>query len=400
MTARSMRQWKTTALGDVTRIESGAGFPTDDQGSIGGRFPFYKVSDMNLPGNEVWMHRHNNAIDEETRSRLKAQAHPPGTVIFPKIGAAIATNKKRILTKESCFDNNVIGIHPSAELDSSFLYHLLLIKDLSDFANTGNPPSIRKTTLEAWTISLPPITEQRRIARILDTADELRSKRRKALVELDALIQSVFLDLFGDPGLNSKRWSEHTLGSLSTGFRNGLSPSEKGGVDGRVLTLSAITRGGFDFLAQKAARFDKTPERSQLISKDTFLVCRGNGNKALVGAGLFPDRDSSDVCFPDTIIGVEIDLRRMRKPFLETLWCSSPVRRQIEAGARTTNGTYKINQQVLSSIALPVPPIELQDRFAVLFESLREQKARQSQHLAELDALFASLQMRAFKGEL
>ena len=73
---------------------------------------------------------------------------------------------------------------------------------------------------------------------------------------------------------------------------------------------------------------------------------------------------------------------------------------QIERGARTTNGTHKVNQRLLSSIVFPVPPADLQRRFATIVESIEEQKARQRAHLAELDTLFASLQSRAFRGDL
>jgi type I restriction enzyme S subunit len=68
--------------------------------------------------------------------------------------------------------------------------------------------------------------------------------------------------------------------------------------------------------------------------------------------------------------------------------------------ARTTNGTYKVNQQMLASVAMPLPPLDLQTRFASIVESIEQQKARLKVHLAELDTLFASLQSRAFNGEL
>ena len=85
---------------------------------------------------------------------------------------------------------------------------------------------------------------------------------------------------------------------------------------------------------------------------------------------------------------------------LQNIWRSRRVRSQIESGARTTNGTHKVNQRLLSSIVFPVPPEDLQRRFTAVVESMEEQKAYQSAHLAELDTLFASLQSRAFRGDL
>ena len=250
-------------------------------------------------------------------------------------------------------------------------------------------------------IPLPPLAEQKRIAGILDAADALRAKRREALAQLDTLLQSTFLDMFGDPVSNPMGWEERPLGQLTeSGFRNGLSPSTKGTVEGEVLTLSAITQGRFDFAARKSARFDREPPPSQRLCADTFLICRGNGNKRLVGAGAYPDRSSDDVCFPDTMVGVVVDSEAVTSAYLEAVWRSWRVRSQIERGARTTNGTHKVNQRLLSTIMFPVPPMGLQRRFAAIAQSVERQKATQRAHLAELDTLFASLQSRAFRGDL
>jgi len=86
--------------------------------------------------------------------------------------------------------------------------------------------------------------------------------------------------------------------------------------------------------------------------------------------------------------------------YLQSIWNSKKVRHQIEQKARTTNGTYKINQNVLASVYFPLPPLELQRRFAAIVEQVEQQKARMKEHLNELDTLFASLQHRAFNGEL
>ena len=81
----------TVKLGDVCKIVSGSGFPKRYQGSLGKEYPFLKVSDMNLVGNQTFITIWNNSVDSEQLSKMKAKVYPSGTVIFPKIGAAIAT---------------------------------------------------------------------------------------------------------------------------------------------------------------------------------------------------------------------------------------------------------------------------------------------------------------------
>ena len=293
----------------------------------------------------------------------------------------------------------------TSKLDPRFLFHWvktgMFVQRMVDVATGANYPAVSDTKVKASKIFLPPLAEQRRVARILDAADALRDKRREALAQLDALLQSTFLDMFGDPVTNPMGWQERSLGDLTeSGFRNGLSPSTKGTFDGEVLTLSAITRGRFDFAARKSAHFDKQPPPSQMVRMDTFLICRGNGNKQLVGTGAYPDRTSDSVCFPDTMISVVVNSDAIVPAYLQNVWRSWRVRSQIERGARTTNGTHKINQGLLSSVVIPVPPTDKQLRFVGIVESVEEQATSQRAHLAELDTLFASLQSRAFQGDL
>ena len=114
--------WITSALLDIAVIQSGSGFPKKYQGISGEKYPFYKVSDMNLIGNEESLHFENNTISAKTRDILKPSLFSIGSIVFPKVGAAIATNKKRILTKVGCVDNNIMGAIPKEDtLDGSVI---------------------------------------------------------------------------------------------------------------------------------------------------------------------------------------------------------------------------------------------------------------------------------------
>jgi len=221
-------------------------------------------------------------------------------------------------------------------------------------------------------IPLPPLDEQRRIVDILNRAAKIERLRTQAQERLREFIPALFIKMFGDPVENPMGWVEPSLGVIANNcFRNGLSPSSNGLVGGEVLTLSAITCGWFDFSKRKSARFERAPSSSQMLSQKTFLICRGNGNKRLVGAGAFPDRESSCVCYPDTMIGVTVDPKIVAPAYLQYVWASQRVRSQIERAARTTNGTHKVDQRVLSAVVFPLPPIVLQRRFAKIVESTR-----------------------------
>ena len=208
--------WQTTQLSAVAAVQSGAGFPDRYQGQSDGEIPFYKVSDMNIAGNEREMVFENNSITEEARRELGAFLFPQGSTIFPKIGGAIATNKKRLTTRDCCVDNNVMGVIPKlGKINSELLFYFFLAHDLSEFANEAHLPSIRKTVVEDWPIILPvSLAEQQRIVGLLDEAFEglatAKTNAEKNLQNARALFESHLQSVFTQRGPG---WVETTLES-------------------------------------------------------------------------------------------------------------------------------------------------------------------------------------------
>jgi type I restriction enzyme S subunit len=273
---------------------------------------------------------------------------------------------------------------------------------LERFINRAvNQASVSIGNLRGIEIEIPSLDEQFRIAVILDQVDELRRKREKTLALLDDLSRSIFIATFGDLRKNPHGWETKRLAEvLNFPLRNGVSPSNTGTVPSLVLTLSAITGSAFDCDSVKKALFESVIPHDKRVSRDDLLICRGNGNLRLVGKGYFPSADMSDVAFPDTVIAARVSTDQMIPKFLEWLWNSEATRAQIERSARTTNGTYKINQTALQSIEVIVPPINLQEYVASKITSVENLKWLCVTHLANLEKLFASLRHRAFRGEL
>ncbi len=169
---RIFTKWAMKKISEICEVVSGVGFPNELQGEENGKIPFYKVSDMNTPGNEQVMTKSNNYVSEEVISNQRWKVISKNTVIFPKIGAAIGTNKKRMLSENSLFDNNIMGLVCSENIKIKFLYYMLGRIELKQWASESNPPSIRKTTVEEFKIPLPPLTVQQEIV------DEIESYQR------------------------------------------------------------------------------------------------------------------------------------------------------------------------------------------------------------------------------
>ena len=175
--------WVWMRLGEIGDWAIGSGFPKSSQGYKDKPLLFCKVSDMNLPGNEKWIRSTQNTIDEEIAHKIKARINPPGTVIFPKIGGAIATNKRRILDKPSAIDNNCLGIISSDLCNIEWLYQLLNSIDFTEFQTGTSIPAINQGTLGMIVIGVPPLEEQKRIVAKVDQfmalCDQLDARQQK-----------------------------------------------------------------------------------------------------------------------------------------------------------------------------------------------------------------------------
>jgi restriction endonuclease S subunit len=185
-------------LGEITEIKSGAGFPLDKQGRLDQPIPFFKVGDMNTQGNEWAMLIFQHTISEATRRELGATLLPANSIVFPKVGAAIGTNKKRVISRPSCVDNNVMAIIPGDRITPEFLLAMLKAKNLTDFASNSNPPSIRKTTVESWEIMLPPVSLQKEFANRVNETRKLEADQAASRLRLEALFQSLLHRAFNE----------------------------------------------------------------------------------------------------------------------------------------------------------------------------------------------------------
>ena len=191
--------WVWQALAEVGAWAIGSGFPHEAQGREGLPILFAKVSDMNLPGNELEIVRTNHTIDDETVERLRINVHQQGTVIFPKIGGAIATNKRRILVRPTAIDNNCLGITPSPVISTSYLFLLLSSIDFTVYQAGTSVPALSQGTLGQIPVGLPPFAEQSRIVtrveELMRLCDALEAKGQLEATQHAQLVSTLLATL-------------------------------------------------------------------------------------------------------------------------------------------------------------------------------------------------------------
>jgi len=148
--------WVCGALSDICSFTAGSAFKPEHQGSTEGDYPFIKVSDMNLAGNEVFIQSANNYVSKVQQSEMKAKLHPLGATVFAKIGVALISNRRRLLTAPTIIDNNLMSAGPvEGKSGQYFLYSMLSTIDFNTLVSGTALPYLNVSDLKKIPIVLP-----------------------------------------------------------------------------------------------------------------------------------------------------------------------------------------------------------------------------------------------------
>lgn len=258
---------------------------------------------------------------------------------------------------------------------------------------------ITKGKLEAIEIPLPPLTEQKRIAAILDKADAIRRKRQQAIQLADEFLRSVFLDMFGDPVTNPKGFPLGTIRDLVESANYGTSAkasSESG--DYPMLRMGNITYGGaIDMTDLKYIDLSEKDKPKYLAMKGDLLFNRTN-SKELVGKTAVYDRSE-----PVAIAGYLIRVRTNKKGnshYLSGYLNSNHGKSTLQNMCKSIVGMANINAQEMQEIAIAIPPIELQNCYRDIFLSTKKKLEKFDESLINSTELFSSISQQAFSGLL
>ena len=190
-------KWSEVTAGDIGTFKGGSGFPLVFQGAETGKFPFFKVSDMNTESNELFMNRANNYVSETQRKQMAALVMPSGAIVFAKVGAAVFLERKRILTLPSCIDNNMAAfILDTSRADIRFIHYVLCSFRMGSLVATGALPSLNGRQLRSIPIALPDqLSEQQAIARALADADLEIDALQRRITKARAIKQGMMQEL-------------------------------------------------------------------------------------------------------------------------------------------------------------------------------------------------------------
>ncbi len=311
------------------------------------------------------------------------------------IGCRGSCGTVHITEPQSYANGNAMALDALDEsrVDIHFLAHFLAQRGFRDVTTGTSQPQIIRQNLVRVLVPLPPLPEQRRIAEILDKADALRAKRRAALAQLDILTQSIFLDMFGDPATNPKGWPVDALRNIADTTSGG---TPKRDVDAYFGGPIPWVKSGELHQAVVSATEESLTERgltessAKLMPPGTLLVAMYGATVGAVAIlGVEAATNQAICCIsPSQAVTSEYLahlLRRMAPSLL---------------AKRVGGAQPNLSQELLRNLRIPVPPREVQlgfgERIAAVAQLARDLEASAKRN----DALFTSIQHRAFRGEL
>lgn len=293
----------------------------------------------------------------------------------------------------------------SDKLTNKYIHRVLplelkLIEDKTPFV-TVKHLSIRD--INNIELNIPSIEIQNKIAKIIDKAQELIDKRTEQIEELDKLVKSRFIEMFGDPVSNLKCWNKDTIGSVVKSITAGWSANgearEKREGEKAVLKVSAVTQGYFKADEYKVIGDDVGIKKYVFPEKGDLLFSRAN-TREMVGATCIIHKNYPDLLLPDKLWKVFF-VDRVNVFYMKYILSEPSIRAEFSARSTGTSGSmYNVSMDKFKNIEIPVPPIELQNQFADFVKQVDKLKFEMEKSLKELEDNFNSLMQKAFNGEL
>lgn len=382
-------KWPTAKLGDVAEIERDGVQPENITAGT-----LYLGLEHIQIGGEIIAPKPVNEGELASNKFRFDQRH----VLYGKLRPNLAKIARPDF--DGICSTDIVPIAPGPKLDRGFLLHFLRQPEMVAYASSRtagiNLPRLSPSVLEGFELPLPPLPEQQRIADILDRAEGLRAKRRAALALLDTLPQAIFLEMFGDPLRNYRGWRLSKLGEVASIERGKFTPRPRNDPSYYGGSYPFIQTGDISTCSGRLETWTQTLNEkgigvSRKFPPGTIVV-------AIVGAtiGATAILDVEVYC-PDSVVGIQPHPDIASAEYMERVlrfWRPEFVERAPET-ARAN-----INLETFRPLLVPLPPLPLQQQFARRVAAVEQLKASQRSSLAQLDELFASLQHRAFRGEL
>lgn len=365
---------------------------------------------------EVWTLNLDQIESHSGKVLAKVMLNPsevgPSTYVFNR-GTVLYCKLRPYLNKVVVADNDGVATTELVPLrcDESkvlphYLAHFLRSATFLAFATNvvagAKMPRMVMSEFWSYPVPLPPLEEQRRIAAILDQAETLRTQRRTALALLDSLIQSLFLDMFGDPLDNTKRWEWRCMSELfeTSPIFGTMIPAEAEKGSWLCLRVANIQDWQLTLEDKKYVDLPTSAIERHSVQAGDLLMARAIASQEHLGKCVVAQPGDELWAFDSHLMRLRFRADKALPEFIRQMLRTPGGRNIFLKASRKSSVQYNINTKEISALEVPLPPLPLQQTFATRIASIEALKATHRRALAALDMLFASLQQRAFAGAL
>ncbi len=392
---------KPTPLSQLVTVSAGQAAPKSDEFSDHGT-PFVRAGSLDRllsGGPESSL----ELVSEETAKRRKLKTYPKGTILFAKRGMSATKDRVYVLQNPAHVVSHLAVLIPKSGTHIDYLRLALKHFPPSSLIKDPAYPTIGLGDIEDFKIPAPDSSDaQIRIAHLLGKVEGLIAQRKQHLQQLDDLLKSVFLEMFGDPARNEKGWPINPLVIyMSEQPNNGLyKPQSSYGSGTKIIRIDSF----YDGIVQNIEELKRVEVTDAELLKFEIrpfdvLVNRVNSIEYLGKIGVVP-AIAEPMVYESNMMRFRLNHEAMLPVFLMYFWRTPYLKSQINSKAKKAVNQASVNQQDVTGLLVPQPPIDLQKQFSTIVEKVETLKSRYQQSLADLEALYGALSQRAFKGEL
>ncbi|WP_422490984.1 restriction endonuclease subunit S [Endozoicomonas sp. ALE010] len=388
--------WPLVKLGELVDIKGGGTPSKRVEKYWNGDIPWASVKDFK--GSLIT--KTQNYITREGVENSATNIIPAGTLIVP---TRMALGKVALTGCDMAINQDVKALLIKDKNQLSTDYLLRFLGNSSGFIEAqGQGATVKGIKLEVLrelALPLPPLAEQKRIAAILDKADQLRQKRQQAIALADDFLRSVFLDMFGDPVTNPKGFPVGSIRDLLAEAKYGTS-AKASETDGEypVLRMGNITYGGKWNLTDLKFVDLSHADKPKYLARQGDLIFNRTNSRELVGKTAVYDFD-----YPMALAGYLIRGRvneRGNPYYISAYLNSRHGKKTLLTMCKSIVGMANINAQEMQNIKILMPPIDLQNKYQQIELAVRDRLGMMTVSSSEMGTLFHSLSQKAFAGEL
>ncbi len=384
--------YELVPLGDLGEIVTGSTPDTTNKDYWDGNIPWITPADLtNHEG--IYFTGNLRKITEAGYKSCSTKMIPAGSIVYSTrapIGHCAVTSFPL------CTNQGFKSIVPNERLDAVYGFFALkyFTPQLEALGRGATFAEVNKETFENFRIPLPPLEEQKRIASLLARADRLRGLRRAARRLADSLLQSVFLEMFGEPKINPKKWDIGAIGEFVKQTRQ-INPQLLGRADFWYVDITSIDRQSKTIVEPKLLKIEDAPSRARkLISSNDILVSTVRPN--LNAVAKVPEHLDNQIASTGFCV-LRPDKQNLTSEYLFAIVQSKyfiDYLVQNETGANYP----AVSDGIVLDTPIPVPPFPLQEEFARVAARVEGLRARQAEAERQAEHLFQSLLAESFGG--